>query len=162
NALMNGHAISDEAVISRMAMAAVTVVMILSVIVYVKCANKPVWYDRLMIGGSVVMALVRVLMGVYEGICEGVNMNECVRVRVRVRMMAVMIAVMMAIASVVAVINGGNEKNDGVYVSKNAGRIAKNVIVVVSTCVMAITEWVVQRMGVDVDVSNEVNNEMLQ
>ncbi|KAH9411881.1 hypothetical protein HK407_02g03250, partial [Ordospora pajunii] len=86
-------------------------------------------------------------------------MNECVRVRVR--MMAVMIAVMMAIASVVAVINGGNEKNDGVYVSKNAGGIAKSVIVVMSTCVMAMTGWVIQAMGVDVEVSSEMNNEML-
>jgi len=36
------------------------------------------------------------------------------------------------------------------------------VIVVVSTCVMAMTGWVIQAMGVDVGVSSEMNNEMLQ
>ncbi|KAH9411168.1 hypothetical protein HK407_07g11580, partial [Ordospora pajunii] len=133
DALNNGHAMSDEAVISRIAMAAVAMLMMLSVIVYVKCANRPVWYDRLMIGGSLVMALVRVFMGVFGGM--------------RVKMMVVM-SLVMVIASIIAIIN--SRINNG----NNESRIAKNVIVVLSTLVMVITGWVTQ----NVHVTNVVNN----
>jgi len=186
DALNNGHSLNDEAMINRMFMALVTVVMMLSMIVYVKCANKPVWSDRLMIGGSVVMALVRVLMCVYEGICGVVNMNMNVNVNeyVRMRLINVVMSLVMATASVVAVINSRNnspknneadessdgedesideaDKNESNDVSKNASGIAKSVIVVVSTFVMAMTGWVIQAMGVDVGVSSEMNNEILQ
>ncbi|KAH9410538.1 hypothetical protein HK407_12g16670 [Ordospora pajunii] len=171
NALNNGHSMSDEAVISRIAMAAVAMLMMLSMIVYVKCANRPVWYDRLMIGGSVVMALVRVMMCVVMAL---VRVMMCVFGGMRVimvvmRVINVVMAVMslvMAIASVVAFINSknNNSKNDREDeisdASKNAGGIAKSVIVVLSACVMAITGWVIQIM--DMNVSSGMNNEMLQ
>ncbi|KAH9410741.1 hypothetical protein HK407_12g18730 [Ordospora pajunii] len=152
DALNNGNAMSDEAVISRILMAAVTIVMMLSVIAYVNCANKPVWYDRLMIGGSVVMALMRVLMDVYGG----VNVNECVEVRV-INALIVVMSAAMAIRSVVAVINSKikNAKSDGTDESNDASGITRSVIVVLSTCVMTMTGWVIQRM------SSQVNNEML-
>ncbi len=92
------------------------------------------------------MALVRVFMGVFG------------EMRVISTVMVVM-SVMMAIASVVAFINSKDESSDA---SKNAGGIAKSGIVVVSTCVMAMTGWMMPRIGVDVGVSSEMNNEMLQ
>ncbi|KAH9412110.1 hypothetical protein HK407_01g00010 [Ordospora pajunii] len=76
NALINGNAMNDQAVMAAVTTVVMVAVM-LSVITYVKCANRPVWYDRLMIGGCVMMALVRVFMGVYGG----VNVNEYVRMR---------------------------------------------------------------------------------
>ncbi len=93
------------------------------------------------------MALVRVFMGVFGGM------------RVISTVMMVIMVVVMAIASVLAVINSKDESSDA---SKNAGGIAKSGIVVVSACVMAMTGWVIQAMGVDVGVSSEMNNEMLQ
>jgi len=163
DALNNGHSMSDEAVISRIAMAAVAMLMMLSMILYVKCANKPVLYDRLMIGGSVVMALV---MRALKGICGGENMNEYVRMKMRlINVVMVVMSLVMAIESLVAVINSRNnnrnnidrkDENESNDASKNASGIAKNVIVVVSTFVMVITGWVIKRMGVDVDVSNEM------
>jgi hypothetical protein len=91
---------------------------------------------------------VRVFMGVFGGM----------RVISTVMMVImVVMSVMMAIASVLAVINSKDKSSDA---SKNAGGIAKSVIVVLSACVMAITGWVIQIM--DMNVSSGMNNEMLQ
>ncbi|KAM0672069.1 hypothetical protein OCOL_000722 [Ordospora colligata] len=139
----------------NVAMAIITVMVMLSVIVYVINRNRPTWYDIVMIGGSVVMAFMRictVFMSKYMNIMNIV--------------MIVMSVVMGIVSVVVMVVNDNKNKNDGDNGNENnksskmgdTNGKAKNAIVMLSVCVMAITGWVIQVLYMNLRVSCECEN----
>ncbi|KAM0671358.1 hypothetical protein OCOL_001812 [Ordospora colligata] len=170
NALMNEHGIN--VVINKMIMTIVSVMVMLSVIVYVMSKNRSVLYDVVMIGGSVCVALMKVCMLVYERM--GLSVNDYVNVMNKVM---IGMSVVMIIASAVVVINvidhminlkktknlnesesmnsvmnnNNNAMNENGYDTSNeVSRMTKSVIVVLSVCIMMLTGCMMQSVNVNV------------
>ncbi|KHN69315.1 cell division protein [Ordospora colligata OC4] len=129
NVLKNGYGMND--IVMNLAMAIITVMVMLCVIGYVMNRNRPFWHDVAMVGGSAGIAFMRICMLVF--LSKYMNIMNII-------IMAIGVA--MIIASGVAIANknkikknvGGNDKS-GNYTN----RMTKNVIVTLGLCVMAIT-----------------------
>ncbi|KAM0672071.1 hypothetical protein OCOL_000724 [Ordospora colligata] len=148
NEWMDGHGIDDEVVVNKMAMAMITVIVMLSVIGYLNSGKRSVLYDVVIIGGSVIMAIARVCM------VASMRVKEYMSV-MNIGMIG--ISLMMGIASLVVLIVSKKKKVKW-NKKKDGSRIAKNVVVMLSASVMAITGWMVQNM--DIYMPEEVNMEM--
>ena len=147
NVLKNGYEMKN--IVMNVVMATITVMVMFCVIGYVMNRNRSLWHDVAMIGGSAVMAFMR--------ICVLAFLSKYMSI-MNIIIMAIGVAII--IASGIAIANkkkienndGGNDKGED---DKN--RMTKNVIVTLSTCVMAITGWVLQNVMV-----SELNNKIPQ
>ncbi|TBU18344.1 cell division protein [Ordospora colligata] len=124
NVLKNGYGMND--IVMNLAMAIITVMVMLCVIGYVMNRNRPFWHDVAMVGGSAGIAFMRICMLVF--LSKYMNIMNII-------IMAIGVA--MIIASGVAIVNKNKiKKNVG---GNDTNRMTKNVIVTLGLCVMAIT-----------------------
>ena len=149
NVLMNRH-IMDPGIVNNMIMAVVSVMVILSVVKYVMSANRPMWYDRVMIGGSVGIVLLRV--------CKIIQLYISV-----MDMVIIVMCLVMAISSIVVIVNdkSNNSKNDEYEENgknnKDENEIAKSVIVLLIGCAIGLTGWVIQIQDMNVNIRKFVS-----
>ncbi|KAM0671677.1 hypothetical protein OCOL_001470 [Ordospora colligata] len=155
SSLKNGYVMNNRMVINKIITAASTMLMMISVIIYVMSKNRSVLYDIIMIGCNALLMVMR--------ICT-VFMSNYVNV---ISIVMIGISVVMIIASLVMIIDpkinkgkNNESKKSGEKNGNGKGIMTKNVILIGFTCVMILSGWIAQVMGMN--KNNETSNEIMQ
>ncbi|KAM0672496.1 hypothetical protein OCOL_000224 [Ordospora colligata] len=155
NALKNGYVMNNRVVINKIITAASTMLMMISVVIYVMSKNRSVLYDIIMIGCNALLMVMR--------ICT-VFMSNYVNV---ISIVMIVISVGMIITSIVVIIDpkinkgkNNESKKSGEKNGNGKGIMTKNAILIGFTCVMILSGWIAQVMGMN--KNNETSNEIMQ
>ncbi|KAM0672060.1 hypothetical protein OCOL_000713 [Ordospora colligata] len=156
SSLKNGYVMNNRMVINKIITAASTMLMMISVVIYVMSKNRSVLYDIIMIGCNALLMVMR--------ICT-VFMSNYVNV---ISIVMIVISVGMIITSIVVIIDpkinkgkNNESKKSGEKNGNGKGIMTKNAILIGFTCVMILSGWIAQVMDMNSGSQRSYSNRVV-
>ncbi|KAM0671181.1 hypothetical protein OCOL_000467 [Ordospora colligata] len=156
SSLKNGYVMNNRMVINKIITAASTMLMMISVVIYVMSKNRSVLYDIIMIGCNALLMVMR--------ICT-VFMSNYVNV---ISIVMIGISVGMIITSIVVIIDpkinkgkNNESKKSGEKNGNGKGIMTKNAILIGFTCVMILSGWIAQVMDMNSGSQRSYSNRVV-